>query len=126
MNTLAKAAIVAGFGLSGTAASAADFNGRWSVSMTTDSGICEKSESYFVAIDGGRVRYVAPAGEPGPAITGSVSSSGAVDVGIQKGMARAEVVGRLQGSSGNGTWKAAGFCTGRWSAQKRGPVHAAN
>jgi len=126
MNTLARAAVVAGFGLFGTAASAADFTGRWSVSMTTDSGICEKSESYFVAIDSGRVRYIAPAGEPGPAITGSVSPTGAVAVGIQKGMGRAEVVGRLQGSSGGGTWQAAGFCTGRWSAQKRGPVHASN
>lgn len=126
MNTLARATVVAGFGLSGMTASAADFSGRWAVSMTTDSGICEKSESYFVAIDGGRVRYIAPAGEPGPAVTGSVSPSGAVDVGIHKGMARADVVGRLQGSSGGGTWKAVGFCAGRWSAQKRGPVHAAN
>lgn len=125
MNTLARAAVVAGFGLSGTAASAADFTGRWAVSMMTESGVCEKSESYFVAIDGGRVRYIAPAGEPAPAVTGSVSPSGTVDLGIQKGMARAEVVGRLQGSLGSGTWKAVGLCSGRWSAQKRGPVQAA-
>lgn len=126
MNTLARAAVVAGFSLSGMGASAADFTGRWAVSMTTDSGVCEKSESYFVAIDGGRVRYIAPAGEPGPSVSGSVSPSGAVDLGIQKGMARAEVVGRLAGSSGGGTWKAVGFCSGRWSAQKRGSVQAAN
>jgi len=126
MTTLARAAAVAGFGVLACPAVAADFTGRWAVNMTTDSGVCDKSESYFVAIDGGRVRYIAPAGEPGPSVTGSVSASGAVDLGIQKGMARAEVVGQLRGSSGGGTWKAAGFCTGRWSARKRGPVQAAN
>jgi hypothetical protein len=126
MNTLGRVVSVAGFGLAASGASAADFTGRWAVSMMTDSGVCEKNESYFVAIDGGRVRYIAPAGEPGPAVTGSVSPSGAVDLGIQKGMARADVVGRLQGNSGSGTWKAVGFCAGRWSAQKRGPVQASN
>lgn len=126
MQTLARAGIVTGMALFGSAAEAADFSGRWSVSMTTESGVCEKGNSYFVAIDGGRVRYLAPAGEAVPSVSGSVSASGAVDLGIQRGPARADVIGRLQGSSGAGTWSVSGLCSGRWSAQKRGPVHAAN
>lgn len=126
MRNLVQAAILTGLGFSSSGALAADFTGRWAVSLTTESGVCEKSNSMFVAIDAGRVRYVPPPGEPAPAVSGSVSASGAVDLGIQKGMTRADVVGRLQGSSGGGTWSAAGLCSGRWSAQKRGPVQASN
>ncbi len=126
MKVLALTAIVAGVALSGSEARAADFNGRWAVSMTTESGMCDRSNSYVVAIEGARVRYVAHGDGPSPAVTGSVSAAGAVDLGIQKGMARADVTGRLKGSSGAGIWSAAGLCSGRWSAQRRGPVQASN
>jgi hypothetical protein len=128
MKALVRTGIVLSLGMWGASAQAEpnDFNGRWAVRMVTEAGVCDKSNSYTVAIDGGRVRYIAYDNDPAPSISGSVSSSGAVGLGIQKGFARADATGRLQGNSGSGVWRAGSFCSGRWTAQKRGPVQASN
>ena len=107
-----------------SAASPADHDGRWAVQLVTDSGICGRSYSYMVAVDGGRVRYVPQDGDAPPSVSGQVSSAGSVDLAISKGGAKVDATGRLQGNAGSGSWKAAGLCAGRWTAQKRVAMQA--
>ncbi|HEX8165272.1 MAG TPA: hypothetical protein VF601_05725 [Beijerinckiaceae bacterium] len=109
----------------GTAANAAPTDGRWAVRMVTDSGVCDKSYDYLIAVEDGRVRYIPQDSDPAPSVSGHVSPSGAVSLDIRKGIARVGATGSLQGSAGSGSWKLGILCSGRWTAQKRGPVQAA-
>jgi len=43
---------------------------------------------------------------------------------IRKGIARVAASGSLNGQAGSGSWKLGILCSGRWTAQKRGPVQA--
>ena len=118
------AAVLFGVGLFGTAASAAPTDGRWSVRMVTDSGICDKSYDYVIAVEDGRVRYIPQDSDAPPSVSGHVSPSGAVSLDIRKGIARVGATGNLAGAAGSGSWKLGILCSGRWTAQKRGPVQA--
>jgi hypothetical protein len=60
-----------------------------------------------------------------PSVSGSVGPSGAVKLDIRKGIARVSATGQLNGTSGSGSWRLPGLCSGRWTASKRGPVQAA-
>ena len=95
------------------------FDGNWSVEVITQQGDCDKAYRYPVTIQGGRVRYGGPEAFNA---SGSVSADGRVQGSISRGSDRANVSGRLSGSSGSGTWTASGgrTCSGRWNADKRG------
>ena len=108
----------------GTAANAAPTDGRWAVRMVTDSGVCDKSYDYVIAVEDGRVRYVPQDSDAPPSVSGQVSPSGAVSLDIRKGIAQVAATGSLAGSAGSGSWKLGILCSGRWTAQKRGPVQA--
>jgi hypothetical protein len=119
--------MVLGVSMWGAAAVAGpdDYDGRWTVRMVTDSGsVCDKTYNYVMAVEDGRVRYIPHDSDPAPSVSGSVSPAGTVALGIRKGLAQGNVSGQLRGSAGSGTWQAAGLCTGRWTASKRGPVTA--
>jgi hypothetical protein len=118
------AAVLFGAGIFGTAANAVPADGRWAVRMVTDSGICDKSYDYVIAVEDGRVRYIPQDSDPAPSVSGQVSPSGAVSLDIRKGIARVGATGSLAGSAGSGSWKLGILCSGRWTAQKRGPVQA--
>lgn len=126
MRAFAQAIIIAGLAFGATAASAApgDFGGRWSVRMVTDSGVCDASYNYVIAIEDGRVRYIPQDSDAPPSVSGSVSGDGAVNLDIRKSVARVSATGQLKGSSGSGSWRLPGLCSGRWTAAKRGPVQA--
>ncbi len=118
-------AVLFGVGLFGTAASAAPAtDGRWAVRMVTDSGVCDRSYDYVIAVEDGRVRYIPQDSDPAPSVSGQVSPSGAVSLDIRKGIAQVAATGSLAGSAGSGSWKLGILCSGRWTAQKRGPVQA--
>jgi len=118
-------AIVSSVALWGASANAAPANdGRWAVRMVTDSGFCDKSYNYVIAVENGRVRYIPQDSDPAPSVSGHVSPAGAVNLDIQKGIARVAASGSLQGQTGTGSWKLGILCSGRWTAQKRGPVQA--
>ncbi len=93
------------------------FNGQWSVEIITEMGSCNRYR-YPVVIENGAVRY---GGLEGLNVSGSVRPNGAVQGSISRTLARADVIGRLSGRSGAGTWTASGAvsCSGRWSAEKR-------
>ena len=126
MKAIAGTAVIVGFVLSGAAATAgpAGYDGRWSVHLVTESGVCDRTNSYVLSVEAGRVRYVPHDMDAPPAISGQVSPTGAVNLLVSKSIGTAGVTGQLSGSGGSGTWQAAGFCSGRWTAQKRGPVQA--
>ena len=93
------------------------FNGTWSVQLVTDEGSCDRSYSYAVAVENGRVR---PAGDASTTVSGQVGANGAVSLDIRRGIARADASGRLQANAGSGTWRVSMVgCSGRWTAQRR-------
>ena len=49
--------------------------------------------------------------------SGRVADAGNINVTLANGMKRAVGTGRLSGTSGSGTWRAA-LCSGTWTAQR--------
>jgi hypothetical protein len=95
------------------------YDGRWSVVIVTDSGICDRAYRYEVLVENGIVRY---AGEGRFAVRGRVQSDGRVQVSVRRGGQGADGSGRLSSAGGGGTWQGASSrqtCTGRWHAERR-------
>ncbi len=113
MKSFVRAAIVFGVGVWGASAMAADFNGRWSVNLVTESGSCDRSYHSVVSVRDGQVQ-----GGGDATLSGAVSSGGAVSIGIRKGIASGNASGYLRGNSGSGTWQAAGVSSSRWTARR--------
>jgi hypothetical protein len=107
-------------GAAGSAsAKPATYDGTWSVRFVTESGACDNSYNYTVAIQSGSVR---PVGGNAPTISGGVGPDGHVALDIRHLVATADASGRLQATagSGSGTWRVSTLgCTGRWMAQRR-------
>jgi hypothetical protein len=102
------------------AASSERLDGTWSVQMVTDSGICDRSYNYSIAIENGNVRYILAPGDSPTTVSGRVGPDGAVNLDIRRSIAKVDASGRLSDKSGSGTWKLGMLgCTGRWTAQKR-------
>jgi hypothetical protein len=119
---------VAAFGLSltvvGGAALAAPTapknNGTWSVRMVTDSGICDRSYDYAIAVQNGNVRYLPTPGDSPTTVSGRIGPDGNVDLDIHRSIARVHAFGRLDEKSGSGTWRLGMLgCSGRWIASKQ-------
>jgi hypothetical protein len=127
MRAFAQAIMVSGILLGAGAASAApgDFGGRWAVRMVTDSGVCDASYNYVIAVEDGRVRYIPQDSDAPPSVSGSVGPDGAVSLDIRKSIARVSATGQLKGAAGSGSWRLPGLCSGRWTASRRGPIQAA-
>jgi len=123
--TFAKRAAVAfGLGLTliggAVAAPASRHDGTWSVRMVTDSGICESSYNYSIAIENGNVRYLQNPGDSPTTVSGQIGPDGTVDLDIRRSIAKVDANGRLNSKSGSGTWTLGMLgCSGRWNAQKR-------
>jgi hypothetical protein len=91
------------------------FDGRWSVLIETERGPCDRSYRVGVDIVNGVVAYE---GNP----NGRVSANGNVRVHLAIGDQHADGSGRLSLASGTGLWRAvgsSGWCSGRWSAERR-------
>jgi hypothetical protein len=91
------------------------FDGLWSVLIVTERGDCERGYRYVVRVSDGRVRY---AGDGSFDVSGKVAANGAIAVTVARGDRRAVGTGRLNGSTGGGTWRG-GACSGTWSADRR-------
>jgi hypothetical protein len=124
MSFAKRSAMALGMGLTliggAWAASASPHNGTWSVQMVTDSGLCDRSYSYSIAIEDGSVRYLLAPGDSPTTVSGRVAADGSVDLDIRRSIARVGANGRLNGRSGAGTWRLGMLgCSGRWTARKR-------
>jgi hypothetical protein len=100
-------------------APAINFDGRWSVTIITDAGACDRTYRYGLLISGGRISYE---GEAGVAMNGLVDPRGNVVVNLRYGQSAANGVGRLGKSDGQGRWQGVSggsSCSGRWVAERR-------
>ncbi len=119
-----RSALALGLGLTliggAMAAPVAKHDGTWSVQMVTDSGVCDRSYNYSIAIENGNVRYLLAPGDSPTTVSGRIGPDGAVDLDIRRSIAKVDANGKLSGKSGSGTWQLGMLgCTGRWTAQKR-------
>jgi hypothetical protein len=92
-----------------------NFDGAWSVVISTRSGACDPQYRFGVQIINGNVVHE---GET----TGRVASNGSVQVAIAQGDQRANGQGRLSRDYGSGVWRgigSAGDCAGTWVAERR-------
>jgi hypothetical protein len=119
--TLTTLVLAAGALLSAQAlAEPADYNGTWSVQLVSESGSCDRSANYTIAVEDGRVRYLPSGNEARVSVSGQVGPGGNVSIGVRQGLGSADASGRLGAGSGSGTWKVSMLgCTGRWTAQRR-------
>ena len=117
---LATAAIAAAAALTSVpSASAASFDGSWSVLIVTQRGPCDSAYRYGLSIQNGVVFYQ---GSAPVNISGRVSGNGSVHVRVWAGSQSASGSGRLGRGSGRGTWRgvgSSGTCSGYWTAEQR-------
>jgi hypothetical protein len=103
-------------GLSSPATSAPNFDGLWSVVIVTERGTCDRAYRYPIRISRGALLNE---GSSPVTINGRVAGAGQVNVTVSRGSQSATGSGRLNGTSGGGTWRSA-ECSGTWEAERRG------
>ncbi|SDA20652.1 hypothetical protein SAMN02799622_02531 [Methylobacterium sp. UNC378MF] len=91
-------------------------NGRWSVELVTESGLCSARYSYALTIREGQVQLTSAAA--GARVNGHVGADGSVGLIVSNGTASGTGTGRLQAGSGAGTWKVSSLCSGHWTARR--------
>lgn len=96
-----------------TSATAATFDGDWNVQIASSNAACPSGTSVSIGINNGQVASTNAA----VTASGRVAEAGAIQVTISSGIKRAVGSGRLTGTSGSGTWRAA-LCSGTWTAQR--------
>jgi hypothetical protein len=108
------------------AAAAERYDGAWRIRMVKDAGLCDKdSFRYNIVIREGAVTYRPDPGDDPMNFSGQVNPGGQVQIAASRGLARVAASGTLQGASGSGTWRLPLLgCTGRWTAERTGPVQA--
>lgn len=110
------AGLVSPLVLPAAAAEGGNYNGTWSVELVTESGLCDSRYSYSVSVQEGQVRLAAASDRA--SMSGRVGPDGTVGLSVSNGTANGAVSGRLQATSGGGTWKVSALCSGRWTARR--------
>ena len=95
------------------AAASTTFDGQWSVQIASSSSTCTNGASVSIGISNGQVA----SNTASVSASGRVADAGMIGVTLSSGIKRAAGLGRLSGSSGSGTWRAA-MCSGTWTAQR--------
>ena len=96
-----------------TPSGAATFDGDWNVQITSSNAACPSGASVSIGINNGQVA----SNSATVTASGRVADAGNISVTLASGMKRAVGTGRLSGTSGSGTWRAA-LCSGTWTAQR--------
>ena len=116
MTTSSKSLIAASlFAVLGfaTPSTAATFDGDWNVQITSSNAACPSGTSVSIEINNGKVA----SNNAVVTASGRVADAGSINVTLASGVKRAVGTGRLSGTSGSGTWRAA-LCSGTWTAQR--------
>jgi hypothetical protein len=98
----------------GGAQARSQYDGTWTVSITTTKGACDSGATFTIQVRDGIVSGAFNA-------RGQVSSSGYAQVSVSSGNQGGSGSGRLRGNSGGGAWHAVGSrgtCSGSWSASR--------
>ena len=93
----------------------ANYDGPWSVELSTEQGQCGLNYKGQLNVAGGRIA------ESGMFVqtSGAVDPSGRVAISMTRGSDRLAAGGRLQGASGGGQWHSpTQQCSGRWRAAR--------
>lgn len=98
---------------SATPAAAATFDGEWNVQIASSNAACSSGTSVSIGINNGQVASTSAM----VTASGRVADAGVISVTLASGVTRAVGSGRLSGTSGSGTWRAA-VCSGTWTAQR--------
>jgi hypothetical protein len=96
-----------------TPAIATTFDGQWNVHIASSNAACSSGTSVSIGINNGQVA----SNSAMVTASGRVAEAGSISVTLASGMKRAVGLGRLSGTSGSGTWRAA-LCSGTWTAQR--------
>ena len=104
--------LVAGLAIA-TPAAANTFDGQWNVQIASSSSACTNGTSVSIGISNGQVA----SNTASVSASGRVAEAGVINVTLSSGIKRAVGYGRLSGTSGSGTWRAA-TCSGTWTAQR--------
>ncbi|MCP4615674.1 MAG: hypothetical protein GY844_04490 [Bradyrhizobium sp.] len=105
--------LFAGVLLATPAGASATFDGQWSVQIASSNSSCINGASVSIGISDGQIA----SNTASVAASGRVAEAGTISVTLSSGIKRAVGFGRLSGSSGSGTWRAA-MCSGTWTAQR--------
>jgi len=103
--------------LAGSATARTPFDGRWSVSVITNAGTCDRGYRYRLNIENGQISYDDPAVQ----VSGRVTPRGQVQVMVRAGGQQAVGIGRMSPQYGEGSWSgqsASGQCSGVWQAER--------
>lgn len=92
-------------------ASAASFDGSWSVHISSSSSECGNGQTVSIGINNGQVSSSMVSA------SGRVADAGNISVTLASGLKKATGYGRLSGTSGSGTWRGA-VCSGTWTASR--------
>jgi hypothetical protein len=92
---------------------AATFDGQWNVQIASSNSACSNGTSVAIGIANGQVA----SNTAMVTASGRVADAGNISVTLSSGLKRAVGSGRLTGTSGSGTWRAA-LCSGTWTAQR--------
>jgi hypothetical protein len=96
-----------------TPSAAATFDGDWNVQITSSNAACSSGASVSIGISNGHVA----SNSTTVTASGRVAEAGNISVTLSSGLKHAVGTGRLSGTSGSGTWRAA-LCSGTWTAQR--------
>ena len=97
-----RLAIAAAAVLAAGAAEAANFDGSWSVLLSTSKGNCDKVYRFPVRVEGGRINY---AGQTGATAQGGVTPNGKVTATFMYGQDTLSANGMVRGETGQGNWR---------------------
>jgi len=102
-------------------ATAAVFDGTWSVSLTGGGFLCSRVPSLTLTAQNGSVQ----ASGSDVNVSGQVEPSGSISLALQRSGIQGSASGTLSGASGSGSWTAPSLgCSGQWTAQRRSTVTA--
>ena len=110
--SLIAASLIAALGFA-TPSAAATFDGAWNVQITSSNAACSSGASVSIGINNGQVA----SNSATVTASGRVADAGNISVTLSSGLKHAVGTGRLSGTSGSGTWRAA-LCSGTWTAQR--------
>src|SRR5450432_65159 len=96
-----------------TPATAAGFDGEWSVQIESSNSTCGNGASVAIDISNGQVASA----NSSVSASGHVADAGTISVTLISGIKRAVGSGHLTATSGSGTWRAP-MCSGTWTAQR--------
>lgn len=101
------------FPLTQAGAATSTFDGAWNVRISSPSETCGDGATVAIGINNGQIASSSTA----VTASGRVADAGSINVTLSTGIKRAVGFGRLNGTSGSGTWRGA-LCTGTWTAER--------